>query len=343
MVSLSQIQPHKGTQYPKVEPVADGIVRPLWSVMIPTYNGAAYLEETLRCVLAQDPGAELMQIEVIDDCSTEGDSEGLVQAIGQGRVQFFRQPQNVGLIGNWNACIERSRGHWVHILHQDDLVLPGFYQQLQSPIHSQPALGALFCRHAFIDEDGHWQGLSSIEQKNPGILPNWLERIAVVQLIQFPSMVVKRSAYEQLGGFCADVHYAADWEMWKRISAHYPIWYEPQILACYRIHAASETSRMVQSGADIVDIRKAIEMSKAYLPEASADQLSQQAKEHYALYAINTAKRLVLSHDAQAAMTQVREALRCSLSISVWRSLFSLLRLMGKQWIGQKRMGSERS
>jgi glycosyltransferase involved in cell wall biosynthesis len=278
---------------------------------------------------------------VIDDCSTEGNPEALVQAIGQGRVTFFRQPQNVGLIGNWNACVERAKGHWVHILHQDDLVLPGFYQHLQAAITTHPSIGALFCRHAFIDENGHWQGLSEIEQKTPGILTDWLERIAIVQRIQFPSMVVKRDAYEQLGGFCAAAHYAADWEMWKRISAHYLVWYEPQILACYRIHSASETSRMVQSGADIIDIRKAIEMSKAYLPDSQVEQLSQQAREHYALYALNTARRFVMSNNPQAAIAQIREALRCSLSVRVWRALFPLLRLLGKHWIGKHYMGME--
>lgn len=47
-------------------PVADGEPRPLWSVMIPTYNCASYLRETLASVLAQDPGPDLMQIAVVD-------------------------------------------------------------------------------------------------------------------------------------------------------------------------------------------------------------------------------------------------------------------------------------
>ena len=50
-----------------VLPVDD--YRPLWSVMIPTYNPRAdYLEETLWSVLKQDPGPDQMQIEVVDDC-----------------------------------------------------------------------------------------------------------------------------------------------------------------------------------------------------------------------------------------------------------------------------------
>ena len=78
-----------------IPPVAPG-PRPLWSVMIPTYNCAGYLRETLASVLAQDPGPEAMQIEVVDDASTRDDPEAVVREFGGSRVGFFRQPENVG-------------------------------------------------------------------------------------------------------------------------------------------------------------------------------------------------------------------------------------------------------
>ena len=55
----------------RILPVPEGTPRPVWSVMIPTYNCAKYLRETLVSVLAQDPGPEQMQIEVVDDYSTK--------------------------------------------------------------------------------------------------------------------------------------------------------------------------------------------------------------------------------------------------------------------------------
>ena len=56
---------------PRFDPLPPDVGRPVWSVMIPTYNCARYLRETLASVLAQDPGPDQMQIEVIDDCSTD--------------------------------------------------------------------------------------------------------------------------------------------------------------------------------------------------------------------------------------------------------------------------------
>lgn len=71
-----------------IDAVPDGVRRPLWSVMIPTYNCADYLKETLASVLTQDPCTGLMQIEVVDDCSTEDDSATVVEDVGHGRVTF---------------------------------------------------------------------------------------------------------------------------------------------------------------------------------------------------------------------------------------------------------------
>ncbi|MFX0196931.1 MAG: glycosyltransferase, partial [Candidatus Hodarchaeota archaeon] len=51
-------------KYPRVGPVPEGIHRPFWSVMIPTYNCKHYLEEAFNSVLEQDPGPDEMQIAV---------------------------------------------------------------------------------------------------------------------------------------------------------------------------------------------------------------------------------------------------------------------------------------
>ena len=98
---------------PIIPPVSENTSRPLWSVMIPTYNCANYLRETLASVLAQDLGSDVMQIMVIDDCSDDN-PESVVEELGKGRVEFYRQPQNVGMTHNFQTSLEKSRGHLVH-------------------------------------------------------------------------------------------------------------------------------------------------------------------------------------------------------------------------------------
>lgn len=312
--------------YPSIEPIHEGKDRPFWSVMIPTYNNAKYLEQTLKSVLEQDTNLNEMQIEVVDDCSSGNDIESVVRKIGQNRIGFYKQPQNVGLSANWNTCIRRARGHWVHILHQDDIVLPGFYSRLREALEKEVNIGAAFCRHAFIDEKGEQLFLSPFERETSGILSYWLERLAVECRIQCAAIVVRRSVYEQLGGFHPELVYALDWDMWKRIAAHYSFWYEPQPLACYRLwHSSSESSRLMKSGANVADLRKSIEISQSYLPEMIAAELSSKARENWALGALDTARRMISVGDTVAAMNQIREGLKCSNSSKITSSLAYLL------------------
>src|SRR3954468_17323800 len=93
--------------------------RPFFSVMIPTFNSTRFLRQTLESVLAQDPGPEIMEIVVVDNASTD-DPEAVVREVGGNRVRFVRQLENIGAIKNFNSCIARARGHWIHILHSDD-------------------------------------------------------------------------------------------------------------------------------------------------------------------------------------------------------------------------------
>ena len=86
---------------------------------------------------------ELMQIEVVDDCSDRDDPESVVKSVGRGRVAFYRKPKNGGAIANFNSCIERSRGRYVHILHGDDTVMPGYYDCISKLIARYPNVGII--------------------------------------------------------------------------------------------------------------------------------------------------------------------------------------------------------
>jgi len=309
-----------------ISPVPKMEVRPLWSVMIPTYNCADYLRKTLAAVLAQDPGPELMQIEVVDDCSTNNNPAAVVAELGKNRVQFFRQSKNLGVTKNFDTCLERSQGHLVHILHGDDLVLEGFYSKMQNAFEQQSDIGAAFCRQIFIDDEGNQLALSDLEQDKSGILNNWLERLASEQRIMTPSIVVRREAYEKLGGFDQRLICSEDWEMWVRIAANYPIWYEVEPLAAYRMHNNSNTGRHIRTGEDMRYTRKAISIFKTYLPLTIAERVSKQARETYALSALDMAHSLLAKQDIKAALVQMKEALQFTFSARVVRRAIGLVK-----------------
>jgi glycosyltransferase involved in cell wall biosynthesis len=294
---------------PLIPGTEDPDTRPFWSVMIPTYNPRAdYLAETLHSVLQQDPGGEQMQIEVIDDRSLDNTASEVVRRIGAGRVTFHRESENRGLANSWNRCIERARGNWVHILHQDDIVLLGFYERLYEGIINNSHVGMALSRFAIIDANGHWNRLGPLESATAGVLDNWLERVATGYHVECPAVVVKRETYERLGGFNAELTSVLDVEMWVRIAAHSPVYYEPQILALFRRHGDNVSMIQERMGENMQDMATAIRIWKSYLPANSRQQLETQGRRYWADIALTLAQQFFSNDDVAACSSQLRAA-----------------------------------
>jgi glycosyltransferase involved in cell wall biosynthesis len=315
--------------FPKIEPVSGDAARPFWSVMLTVHRRTQYLAEALRSVLAQAPRPEEMQIEVVSDGvedATQEQIEAIVRRAAGDRVTLYRQMNRAGHPEVFNVCVRRARGLWVHLLHDDDWVAPGFYKALAQGIAGARDAGAAFSRHTIIEEDGRVVRLSLLERETAGIIEGWLERIAWCCRLQTPSMVVRRDAYERLGGYCRQAGSAFDWEMWQRIAAHYPVWYEPRPLAFFRQGRESESARVKTSGEQIADTRAAIDIANRYLPPEMANTLSRGAGEYYALWALELARKQIAAGDLKAAMANIREGIECSQSDEVTQSLLALLR-----------------
>ncbi|AUT01577.1 family 2 glycosyl transferase [Nostoc sp. CENA543] len=327
---------------PQIAPVPAGVTRPLWSVMIPTYNCAEYLRETLASVLAQDPGPDIMQIAVIDNCSTQDDPAAVVAELGQGRVEFYRQPTNVGAINNSHSCLELARGHLIHLLHSDDCVRDGFYQKMAQAFQENPQIGAAFCRSVYIDEHSNWQGLSYLELPESGILPSrWIERIAELCCISVPSVaVVRREVYEQLGGYDRRCGLSGDWEMWVRVFTNYPMWFEAEPLALWRRHFLSVTQLNAKSKTFIQETFDTVEIIfQSYLPSAINGKIHKIAKQNCAFLSLEAALALFAQDKIPQAIAQLQIALqyrasfkviKSAIRIMVWEGMRSLLRKISR-------------
>lgn len=298
---------------------------PFWSVMIPTYNPRQdYLLETLRSVLEQDAGAEAMQIEIIDDCSTKVDVAGIVDALGTSRVSVRREPRNLGLAGIWNRCIDRAHGEWIHILHQDDLVFPGFYAELRRGAISHPGIGAAFCRHIYCDEEGREIGKPEEEMEHAGVISDLLERVVAKHVIQCASMVVKSSVYREIGGFNRSLKHALDWEMWVRIADRYRVFYTPQVLAAWRMHSGATTSAQMRRGENIRDISEAIDIWREYLPPTLGPRLAKISRRRFAGEAFNLAEGYLARQDYEACFNQLKAARHCGRSWATEKCVIKL-------------------
>jgi glycosyltransferase involved in cell wall biosynthesis len=305
-----------------IAPVPDESDRPFWSVMIPVHDCGPQLEKTLHSVREQDPGSSRMQIAIVDDASSGDTALQIAQRVFGDRAEHHRQTTPLDIAGNWNRCIDLSRGHWIHLLHQDDLVLPGFYERLARADAVQPEVGAAFCRYWLVDESGSRTGISTLERDIAGVCESWLEQIAVSNRIQCPSIVVRRNCYEQLGGFRDDLSFTLDWEMWIRIASRYATYYEPEALAAFRVHDDSETARLCRDGSNVVDLLRAIDIANDHLPVARRRELRMKARRYCVSHALIRAQSLLKQGDRAAAHAQLREAIRLEpslrLSARVW-------------------------
>jgi glycosyltransferase involved in cell wall biosynthesis len=221
--------------------------------MIPTYNPRAdYLEKTLRSVLQQDPGADKMQIEVVDDCSRDGAPVELVRRIAGDRIAVHSGSANLGLAGCWNTCIERSHGEWVHILHQDDYVLPGFYERLAQAANCRSEVSLIATRSFYVDEDDVITDVTP-RMKELELGGRALNGFLYQVPIQCAGVAIRRSFYEAHGGFLPDLKFVLDWEMWARAVGVAGGLIIPEVLACYRFYDAGETGRLARTAETLRD------------------------------------------------------------------------------------------
>ena len=275
----------------------------------PVYNCSQCIKETLESVLIQNIPEEEMQIEVIDDASTDADVAILVDTIGQGRVKYFRQKENAGSLRNFETCINRAKGQLVHILHGDDKVRDGYYEKIQRLFATYPEAGAAFSGYCYIDEQSKKIYDQAAGDLNEGVLENWLYKIAIRQRIQYVAITVKREVYEKLGAFYG-VTYAEDWEMWVRIAKNYPVAYTQEILAEYRKHEGSISGQKFINALYIDDLIFIMNLIQKHLPEHLRRDVLKKPHKFYSHYAIRTANTLWhSSHNKNAVKANLKKAL----------------------------------
>ncbi len=266
------------------------------SIMIPTWRpDPGFLGIAVESVLAQVNPVHGWQVELVDDGSPDFDVEAFARRFGTDRVTWHRNERRGGLAGNWNTCIARARQPWVHLLHQDDFVLPGFYEAILQGITGAPEAAAVFTASHYVNSGGTGWAPRLVPMDRPGVLEDWLEHVFVSLSIQCSAIVVRREVYGELGGFESGLPYTLDWEMWKRIAVRHPIWFDPRPLACFRKHPGSETDRLRTAGEHILEIFRSIDRSRNLLPRDVADRAVRRARRHYAMFTAEEAMAIARS------------------------------------------------
>ncbi|HWC21631.1 MAG TPA: glycosyltransferase [Flexivirga sp.] len=285
-----------------------------WSVVVPAYNCAHFLPETLGEVVTQLGDREDAEIIVVDDASTD-DPEAVVRAVGRGRVRYERNPHNLGAIGTFNRCVELAQGELVHLLHGDDIVLAGFYRAMEAAFGAGASPLSAMCRTVDIDDAGARLHESRRYRTGTGVWDGAFDAFVVSNRVRTPGIVVRRSAYQDVGGFRADLPHAADWEMWTRLAAAGPVVFVDEILAGYRKHGESDSSHRMRTGLNIRERVTAIGMIGRHVPPARRSATTRRALLYSVAYAGRSSWQQARQQQWRVAAVQAREGVRCLLQL----------------------------
>ncbi|MGB3755476.1 MAG: glycosyltransferase [Rivularia sp. (in: cyanobacteria)] len=312
-------------QFPEIPRVAKLSKRLFWSVVLPVYSNKErvnYILECLVSILTQWTGKDEMEIIIVDDNSPIS-LRDLVYELGIGIISYYRNGENRGAYRNFNTAVAISKGQWIHLLHDDDYVLPGFYHRLRQSLEQSPdSVGAAFTNYQNVNEQGKVIFSQQLYEQQRRIIQDFGERIGITNPLNMPAVVVRRSTYEHLGGYLSELNYTGDWEFYKRITAFYDWWYEPEILACYREHSQNITADSMLSGSKGTDIRRAIEVSEKYL----SDEITVKSRHYHFACCLNNAIIPLKAGKISGALLLLQEALKIENSPQSVTKLFSWLK-----------------
>jgi glycosyltransferase involved in cell wall biosynthesis len=202
---------------------------PLVSVIVPCYNGAAFLEETLRSALVQSyPNVEVV---VVDDGSTDSSA----QIARRFPVRYIRQ-ENRGLSEARNTGIRESKGSYLVFLDADDRLRPEAIETGLRALAQRPECAIAVGDHVFITADG--SRLADSAKESP--LHSHYEALLKSNFIEMISSVLfRRSVFDEVGGFDATLRVAEDYDLYLRIARGLPICCHAGIVAEYRKHGTN--------------------------------------------------------------------------------------------------------
>lgn len=124
---------------------------PAVSVVMPTYQRLTYLREALDSVLAQT--WQDFEVVVSDNSISDAVRE-LVQSVGDPRVRYRHNGQNIGLQANVLAGYRAARGALLATLHDDDVWEPSYLERLVPPMLADRTLAIAFCDYSVMDAEG---------------------------------------------------------------------------------------------------------------------------------------------------------------------------------------------
>jgi len=252
---------------------------PWLSVVMPTYNGEAYVAAALESILVQgDPDIEVV---AVDDGSTDGTRRILERYRARLPLKVIDQCHGGNWVASTNRGLAMSHGEFACFLHQDDIWLPGRLRRLRGLVRKAPDATLYLHPSYFINTAGRRLGLCRCPLPAARTIlapPLVVPRLLVQNFIAIPAPIFRREAARRVGPLEERLWYTADWDFWLRLARAGPTAYLPLPLSAFRVHASSQTiTGSREPGAIRDQLRKALAPNlEVYCAACRADRTTQR-------------------------------------------------------------------
>ena len=211
-----------------------------FSVVIPSYNQAAWLEPCIKSVLGQE-GVDL-EVIVMDGGSTDGSRE-IIERYAP-RLAYWQSQKDGGQAAAIRAGLERATGDIFAWLNSDDVYMPGALAKVAAFFEAHPDEEVVTGGAFYIDGAGDYYRWRLFNQNHTLGVAAPHERFLYYkpqQGVWQAATFWRKGAYEAVGGVDPQFHYIMDFDLLTRLSARRPLARLPEMLACFRIHADNKT------------------------------------------------------------------------------------------------------
>lgn len=213
-------------------------MKPIITVVIPTYNRPKFLYQSLASVLNQK--FTNMQILILDNNSNV-DLLPIIHRFKDKRIRFIKNSKNLGIICNWNKAIDLCKTKYLAIFHDDDIMLPDFINNSINVLENHKSVGMSYAHANKVDKNLNYLSLWSPLFPKEGLIKGLDYIFYTVKqgccITIAPTIVFRRSIFNKIGKFNDNLCFNSfDFNMWLRIANYYDIYFINKVLVNYRIH-----------------------------------------------------------------------------------------------------------
>ncbi len=194
-------------------------MKPLVSVVIPAYNKAKYIQNTIDSILSSE--YDNIELVVVDNCSVDNTVE-ILKGIDDPRFRYVVNPVNLGMVDNWNKAVREAKGEYVKLVPGDDILYANNISASLKYLTRHPDIHLVITGIHLIDDNGKVKGKYPTWPRSGVFEGKKLARPSEMITSFYGNPVCalfRKKDFEKVGGFDKDFPYIPDLDLWLALSS----------------------------------------------------------------------------------------------------------------------------